>query len=169
MIRKVSASSSQKGVTIIEMLVALVVLGVGMLGVASLFAVSLRAGSSAIQRTHAVSLASNMADRIRANRRAGDTYTTTTVAATDNKCVGASAVDCTADEMAKNDIYLWKQEIARAFPGGTATGTIAYTAGAGVEDPATYKITIQWKEQGRNSTETSLAQSYVLEINVPEN
>jgi hypothetical protein len=88
--------------------------------------------------------------------------------AADNKCVGASATDCTDEEMAKNDIYLWKQEIARAFPGGTATGTIDYTAGATTSDPPTYKITVQWKEQGRNSSETSLTQSYALQIQVPE-
>jgi len=159
-------SSAQRGVTIVEMLVALVVLSVGMLGVAGLFAVTLRAGGSAIQRTQAVSLASNIADRIRANRRAGNTYTST-ASATDNKCVGPSSISCTADEMAKNDVYLWQQEIAGAFPGGAATGSIAYTAPTKAADPAIYDITIQWKEQGRNASEASETLSYVLRIQVP--
>src|SRR5436853_7178145 len=61
-----------RGFTMIEMLVALVVLAVGMLGVASLFGISLHSGSSAITRMQAVNLATDLADRIRANRAAGD-------------------------------------------------------------------------------------------------
>jgi type IV pilus assembly protein PilV len=159
-------SRSQRGVTIVEMLVALVVLSIGMLGVASLFVVSLRSGGSAIQRTHAVGLASNIADRIRANRRAGIAYESSASAA-DNLCVGASSIVCTPEQMAKNDIYLWKQEIASAFPGGNASGSIDFEPGETSRDPATYTITVQWKEQGRNSSESAESLSYELQIQVP--
>src|SRR5438270_1918690 len=46
-----------RGFTMVEMLVALVVLAVGMLGVAILFGISLHSGSSAISRMQAVNLA----------------------------------------------------------------------------------------------------------------
>ena len=62
------------GFSIVEVLVALVVLAVGMLGIAALYVESLRAGRTAVYRTQAVNLASDMADRIRANRTAGDAY-----------------------------------------------------------------------------------------------
>src|ERR1700751_1237241 len=61
-----------RGFTLVEMLVALVVLAVGMLGVAILFGISLHSGSSAISRMQAVNLAADIADRTRANRRAGN-------------------------------------------------------------------------------------------------
>src|SRR5258707_3864497 len=63
-----------RGFTMVEMLVALVVLAVGMLGVASLFGISLHSGSSAIARMQAVNLAADIGDRIRANRRAAGAY-----------------------------------------------------------------------------------------------
>ena len=63
-------NTPQYGFSMVEMLVALVVLGVGMLGMASLYVTTLRASSSAISRMQAANLASDIADRIRANRNA---------------------------------------------------------------------------------------------------
>src|SRR5256884_5493529 len=80
-----------RGFTLIEMLVALVVLAVGMLGVASLFGISLHSGSSAITRMQAVNLAADIADRIRANRRAAGAYGG---AAGEKPHTGAAAVGC---------------------------------------------------------------------------
>jgi type IV pilus assembly protein PilV len=152
----------------IEMLVALVVLSIGMLGVAGLFVISLRSGSSSVSRMQAVNLASDIADRIRANRRAGVDYTVAGVAA-DDKCTGASAVSCTPTEMAANDVYLWKRQIANAFPGGTASGTITYVPGTSALDPSTYTITIAWSEQAQSSAETAADRSYVLVMQSPTN
>src|SRR2546421_11680051 len=88
------------GFTMIEMLVALVVLAVGMLGVASLFGISLHSGSSAITRMQAVNLATDLADRIRANRAAGDAPNNAYGgAAAINGCTGAAAVSCTPAQM----------------------------------------------------------------------
>ena len=75
----------------VEMLVALVVLAVGMLGVASLFGISLHSGSSAISRMQAVNLATDLADRIRANRQAGNAYAG---AAANNNCTGGCPGTC---------------------------------------------------------------------------
>src|SRR5215510_14386609 len=58
----------QRGVSIVEALVALVILSVGMLGVAGLYLESLRSNRTALSRTNAVALVNDMADRIRANR-----------------------------------------------------------------------------------------------------
>ena len=57
----------QRGFSLIEVLVALVVLSIGMLGIAALYVDSLRSGRTAIHRTQAVILVSDMAERIRAN------------------------------------------------------------------------------------------------------
>ena len=62
----------QRGFTIVEALVALVVLAVGMLGIASLYVTTLRASGSAMSRMQAINLASDLGDRIRANRTAED-------------------------------------------------------------------------------------------------
>ena len=64
----------QRGVSLVEALVALIVMSIGMLGIAGLYIESVKANRSALLRTQAVALAYDMADRIRANRLAGNTY-----------------------------------------------------------------------------------------------
>ena len=66
----VNARTRQQGFTLVEVMVALIVLSVGMLGIAALFTQGLSAGRTAIFRTQAVNLVSDLADRIRANRSA---------------------------------------------------------------------------------------------------
>ena len=155
-----------RGVTIVEMLVAFVVLSIGMLGLAGLFAVTLRSSGNAIQLVLAVDLASDIADRIRSNRRAGEAYAADPVAA-DDKCVGESSVTCSPEEMAKNDVWLWRQQIAQAFPGGTAIGTVGYSGGSSRLAPSTYTIQVSWKDRARNSGELYEPQEYRLEIQAP--
>lgn len=60
------------GFTLIEVLVALVVLAIGLLGIAALYIDSLRASRTALLRTQAIAVASDLADRIRVNRAACD-------------------------------------------------------------------------------------------------
>ncbi|MBM2853444.1 MAG: Type pilus modification protein PilV, partial [Steroidobacteraceae bacterium] len=50
----------QNGFTLVETLVALVVLAIGMLGIAALYLNSLQAGRTAIYRTQAVNLAADL-------------------------------------------------------------------------------------------------------------
>jgi type IV pilus assembly protein PilV len=163
--------SHNRGFTLVEMLVALVVLSVGMLGIAGLFTVSLRSGGSAIQRMQAVNLAADMADRIRANRRAAANYGATAAATgTDKSCVGPSAVVCNPADMAATDIFVWKNAITAAFKGGTATGEVVYTPASLPTLPATYLITVAWKEQAQASTDTaSSSQSVQMRIQLPTN
>ena len=59
---------AQQGMTMLEVLIAVMILSVGLLGVAGLQTTNLRNSQSAHQRTMAVLLASGMAERIRANR-----------------------------------------------------------------------------------------------------
>lgn len=60
----------QRGLTLIEVLVAILVVSVGLLGVAGLQATSLTANRVAYARTQATILAYDMADRMRVNREA---------------------------------------------------------------------------------------------------
>ena len=55
------------GFSLIEVLVALVVLSIGMIGIAAMQVEGLRFGQQAVIGTRAVGLAADIADRIRAN------------------------------------------------------------------------------------------------------
>lgn len=131
------------GFTLIEVLVALVVMSVGMLGIAALYLEGLRAGRTAVYRTTAVTLAADMADRIRANRDAGAAYAGTGPGS-DEACVNGDA-DCSPAEMAADDWFEWRQRIGDQLPAGAAARIDVNGAG-----PVEYVIRLEWPEIGQD-------------------
>jgi type IV pilus assembly protein PilV len=132
---------NQTGFTLIESLVALLVLSVGMLGIAVLYVESLSAGRTASYRSQAVNLAADMADRIRTNRRAQAAYAG---GAANNGCDpngGLPANNCTPAQMAAHDLFRWNQALANLLPGGN--GNVQFNNGT---LPPTYTITVSWTE-----------------------
>ena len=132
---------SVSGFTLIEVLIALVILSVGMLGIAGLYVHSMQAGRTSLFRHHAVTLAGDVADRIRANPRAAAAYA---LAGGNNNCVNGG-IDCTPAQMAANDIFLWDQQAVDTLPNGTVTVVFDITV-----LPPTYQITVAWDEPGEN-------------------
>ena len=145
----------QNGVSLVEALVALVVISIGMLGIAALHVESLRGGRTAILRSQAVILAADMADRIRANRDGGSEYGNATITQSDtnSECQPGGA-GCTPTEIADHDKAVWLGTIAGTLPAGT--GSVAIDTST---NPDTFTITVSWTEQGD-------AQSYVLRMQV---
>ena len=136
-------TTRDKGFSLVEVLVALVVMSVGMLGIAALYLEGLRAGRTALYRTTAVNLAADMADRIRANRNAGTAYAGTGPGA-DGTCVNGPA-DCTAAQLADDDWFDWTNELNAQLPEG-AGGQVTVTG----TTPRTYTITVAWPELGQD-------------------
>lgn len=95
-------------------------------------------------RHFAVTLAGDVADRIRANPTAAIAYIDPVGA--DNNCAPPAAVDCTPAQMAANDIFLWKNQAQNSLPGGDVT--IVFAAAVGLSPP-TYQVTVGWNEPGQ--------------------
>jgi type IV pilus assembly protein PilV len=127
------------GFTLVEVLVALIILSVGMLGIAGLYVHSMQAGRTAILRHNAVTLVGDIADRIRANPTAGAAYT---LAGANNNCV-SGGVNCAIGQMAAHDIFLWNQQATETLPNGLVN--IAFNNGL---IPPTYQIIVTWTEPG---------------------
>lgn len=134
-----NAYGAQQGFSLVEVLIALIIMSVGMLGIAGLYVQSLQAGRTSLFRHHSVTLAGDVADRIRVNPRAGVDYTGNAV---NNNCV-AMGIDCTPTQMAANDILLWDQQALDSLPNGAVD--IQFD---GAVSPPTYTITISWDEPG---------------------
>ncbi|MDP3330642.1 MAG: type IV pilus modification protein PilV [Methylococcaceae bacterium] len=128
------------GFTLIEVLIAMLVLAVGLLGLAGLQATSLKNNQSAYNRSQATQLAYDLADRIRANLAGKTTYTTGTATAT-AACL--TTAGCTKEAMAENDLKEWNDAITATLPSGT--GTIAVDAGV-------FTITITWDDDHDDDT-----------------
>jgi len=139
---------TRQGFSLVEVLIALIIMSVGMLGIAGLYVQSMQAGRTSTFTHHAVTLAGDVADRIRANPTAGLAYAAP--AGANNNCV-AAGTDCDVGQMAANDIDVWQTQAADALPNGQVT--VAYD---GAVVPPSYQITVSWDEPGevRNYTIT---------------
>ena len=149
--KPVGAREEMQGFSLIEALVSLIVISVGMIGIAALYGQGLGASRSALYRTQAVNLAADMADRIRANRSAGTAYEG---AAADSDCDPGDDKDCTSAEMAAHDLWLWTTQVGAQLPGGVGTVSVDTTT------PPTYTISVTWQEVGLGP----LAYSVAVEI-----
>jgi len=151
-----SVISRQRGVSIVEALVAMVVLSVGMLGIAGLYLQSVQSNRTAQTRTIAVQLINDMADRIRSNHSAMANYAMTLGSVPTTPTTNCSTATCTPALLAVYDLSSWYQNgvgsathlLPKGPDGSNAQLGIVYTAGATSADPARLVITVQWKEPG---------------------
>jgi type IV pilus assembly protein PilV len=145
------------GFSIVEAMVALVVMTVGMLGIAGLYVSSLKAGRTAILRTKAVNMASDLADRIRANRTARNAYDTGVVAPCSVPGGGVTLAETAARNLAAVDTCAWRTMVQNELPLGTVS--CVFVAGLPAGMPNTYIVTINWQEPGEQQ-----AFSYQLRV-----
>lgn len=95
------------GFSLIEVLVALLILSVGLLGLAGLQGRSLREGNDALRRTQAVQYAEDILDRMRANRANAGQY-----------AIVLGAPVNGYDGIVETDLTEWKSGLANSLPGG---------------------------------------------------
>jgi type IV pilus assembly protein PilV len=116
----------QRGFTLLETLVALVVLSIGLLGVAKLVVGAVHANDSGYMRAQATQLAYELLDQMRANRPGALALDYETGP---GALVDCDAAACTPGVLAGLDMYNWNQRLAQALPNGA--GTVVTTLGAG--------------------------------------
>jgi len=134
----------QKGFTLLEVLVAIVVLSVGLLGLAGLMASSVRNTHSAYQRTQAAWLAYDAIDMMRANRTAA-------LAAANNYNIPLGTAASASSGLAGPDITGWKTTLATTLPAGD--GSVAVTAATGAAT-----VIVQWNDS--RGTGGNIAQQF---------
>jgi len=148
-----SLNKNQSGFTLLEVMIAIVVLSLGLLGLAGLQAATLRNNQIAYYRAIAVQQTFDMADRIRANQAgaaAGAYDALDASIPADPDCI---ANTCVAADMAVADHSQWNNNNARMLPGGS--GTVASAADGG------FDITIMWNE---NSEAGSTDEQFVTRV-----
>ena len=119
---------SQRGATLIEVLIALLITAIGVMGAAAVQLNSVKFNQAAKFRSNAVFLANDISDRMRANRvmaLKGD-YD---IAVDDDPPAGSGAVAV--------DLREWLGEVALRLPSGD---------GAVIRDDTRFLIRIQWSE-----------------------
>lgn len=137
-------AEKQRGATLIEVLIAVLILAIGLLGVAGLQITSIQSNHSAYYRTQATVLAEDLADRMRANRTAalGTAYVVNFPTSSSSNSVSGT--------QAQKDLAEWLNSLASTLPEGT---------GKVERDDTLIIISVRWNDnRGRikasNDTDT---------------
>lgn len=157
---------SMRGFTLIEVLVALLVLGIGLLGVAGLQSATLGMNHASYLRSQATVLAQDITDRMRANPRGtgNGAYFQGTATET-SSCT--TTTGCTTLEMAQHDLWEWQNLLAARLPSGEGVVCLDSTPddGSGSGAPAcdgagtNPKVKIWWFSKDDEAT-----QRFVTEV-----
>lgn len=164
----------QSGTTLIEILVSVVVMAIGLLGVAGLQMNALKFQKTSSQRSEATQAAYDLGERMRANWVISGTsnnmanearYTYNVPYATSStatpQTVDCKTVICAADQIAASDRAEWLRNIQRRLVGG---GGLVVPVPGGVG--STFSVTVMWKEQGLTTTDTSCPDAAAAPIGV---
>ena len=158
---------SNRGFTLLEALLGFFILSIGMLGIASLQAVSLKAGKSSVYGSVAMLKVDELFESMRAHPSAAalTAYAANGAGAgTNNTCTGTNV--CTEAEMAQDDIYWWKQNLQAGLPATADTTTsVVVTPAVAPSKMATVTVTVSWKERSKDAS-GSLTKSYTAISNI---
>lgn len=155
-----------KGATLIEVLVSMLVLAVGILGMNALQTSSMKSNQNAYMRMLANSYALDIVERLTANGQGNEAnnYDEPTPAFT-SSCL--TQAGCTAAQMAANDVAEWQQLIATNLPMGTGIicldttpddGTAALPACDG--GGAVYAVKIWWDDDRSGTAARNLVMTF---------
>jgi type IV pilus assembly protein PilV len=142
------AARRERGSTLLEVLIALVVISFGVLGHAGLQAAALKVNQGALLRSQATSLAYEVLDRMRANR----------AVALNGGYDLAMGGTKTGSSVEAKDIQAWHMRLANALPSGAGsicrrTTTTDFTCEGNGD---IFVINIQWVESDESNKERVL-------------
>lgn len=147
-----------RGFTLIEVMIAMLVLSLGMLGIAATLIAALHSSSSNYLSQQAVQSTYDILDRMRSN------FNQASIAGTANPYITAAtkpsgsaptpdctaATTCTNANMAAYDVWQWQTNLQNSLPGGL--GSIAVTGVGPASQTAQVVITVTWSDQPAQAT-----------------
>ena len=151
-----------RGFSLLELLVAVMVVAVGALGVAGLQLASIQNNRGAMQHSVTTTLAADLVERIRANP--GADYSADLGAAPPplHDCL---ANDCTPGQLAQFDLAVWKCALGKWQQATTCNGlpeairpmtVLPGGDGEVVEDSGVVTVTVVWGRAGRDAVEVAV-------------
>lgn len=147
-----SSGARQRGFSLIEVLVTLLIISLALLGTAGLQAYSMRLNQGGQFRTQAVFLAADLAERMEANKAgavAGN-YVLATSSVVNSLSTACLDNACNAAALATFDLSQWQNAIAATLP--QSSWAVAHTVSG---NPSTYTITISWVDRRQEQTASS--------------
>ena len=136
-----------RGYLMFETLITLSILSIWMLGSGSVQTFALKLNKAAQFRTQAVMLASEMAERIEANKLAALTGDYVYAGGVVSSSVDCTTATCTALQLRDFDLAEWTTRVIATLPSGAATITPDTTT-----TPINYTILVNWTDRGSEAS-----------------
>lgn len=154
---KPATSARNRGFTLLEVMIALLILSVALLGIAALVTISLKADDSAYMRTQADNLAYQVLDFMRADRSdaVNSCFNGTFTAG------GTVASTCGSASAATTELWQWQQALT-ALPAG-ASGTVTTSVVNGVTIAS---VSIQWNDSRAHDSLHGTTSTYTSSLGV---
>lgn len=149
-----------RGYSMLEVLLALVVLSVGLLGAAAMLLDSLRTHGGALRRMGATQVARDMAERILANPRGRANYDTRGAAPDVGDCVESG--DCEALQLAAIDRARFASAAQALFAHQEFTASVEFAPAIGPAAPDRYVISLRWRDSRNDTDDTDTVAMQVL-------
>lgn len=153
----ISRSSREHGFSLLEVLIALLVLSVGLLGIAGLQTVSLRFNHQSYERTQAVVLVSEIIEKMTSNPVAvrDGIFNAVDTSAGPITGYGTCPTSCTTTELANYDLFRWQSAIQNPRNLAQGVGTIqrVFTPMVGTATQHVFNVTVSWVENGLTMTQ----------------
>jgi type IV pilus assembly protein PilV len=153
-----------RGFTLLEALIGFLILSIGMLGIASLQAVSLKAGKTSVYGSVAMMKVDELFESIRANPSADALTAYAAAGAGAGIDHGCGTNTCDKVQLAQEDVFWWKQNLTAGLP-DTATTTVAVIAAVAPSKMATVTISVNWSERNKEAA-GSVDRSYASTANI---
>ncbi len=154
----ITPSVRECGFSLLEVLIALLVLSVGLLGIAGLQTVSLRFNHQSYERTQATVLISEIFEKITANPVAarGGSFDNVSDAATSGSFsgYGSCPASCTPAQLATLDLFRWKLSIEDPRRMAQGRGSIRRIPDPDGATAHVYEVTVNWVENNLPMTQT---------------
>ncbi len=156
MLRKKPTTTQQTGFSLIEVLVALLVLAIGLLGILVMQARGLQLNQAGYMQSQAMFMAEDIVERIRSNQTAIDSYSIDFEDAGDDSAGYCDSIGsaCSDTEMAASDLLQWKTQLSNVLPQGDGRVEIGATVGNLV--PVTVQVQFFQGETYSYELETTL-------------
>ncbi len=142
----------QRGLSILEAMISLLIISIGLLGIATLQITSMKQNASALNHSQAVWLGYNMADRIRSNISEFANYAgIKTSGSYTRNCMSAA---CTTGQMITADAQEWQTQIQN-LPGG-----LGWVTG----DATQLIVTVMWDDDGKGGAGTGCSNDPTVDL-----
>lgn len=149
-----STKCKQRGISLIESLIAMVVMALGILGILGVQMRTLADTQTGVRRAQAIRLIEDLSERVQSNPNALGNLGSYASSWDSTHTKPACASGCTPEDQAKLDIYLWKESIKNNLPTGKARVFIS-TADSVASNQRQLGVMIGWRENEREGTDAA--------------